>query len=584
MSEEPHTSNAPTASGRLDRTPLANLLVYCLDKALTGTIVLESSDGLRHAIYFRQGFAAKVRTGDGFAHLGRVLLELTLIDEDTHNTTLLEMPKQELRHGALLMKLGKIDQNGLMTGLREQLVRKIVHLFELPDDTAYAYYDERNFLESWGGPEIMPTDPLGLVWMGIRARPSDPRVDATLQQLGDQVLKLHVDGDFKRFKLSDRARGVVEMLKARPCSLSELLTAGVATEREVRLVVYTFLITRHLEMGMGKSPVGLESAPDSSSEPGAPSALGRVKLRSIAKPRGAATEVAGAPQARGPLPSSPHSPEMEARRQEIRERAESIEKDDYFVMLGVDRECGNDVMQGAYFQLAKRWHPDRLPEELADVRDIASRVFARINDAFQTLTDEGKRAQYLEALKGGVGSPEEHESVTRAIEAQMDFQKAEILLKKGDVAGATKWAQKADQRDPGQADYQALVGWLRATAVGAEQAAVLEVVEELAAVLAREPNHQRALWYHGCLLKKLGNEDRAVKDFRKLLELDARHVDAQREVRLFEMRHRGEKPARPSTSDARKTTQNAGKLHAEASKPKDAKEQLGELFGKLFKK
>lgn len=56
---------------------------------------------------------------------------------------------------------------------------------------------------------------------------------------------------------------------------------------------------------------------------------------------------------------------------------------------------------------------------------------------------------------------------------------------------------------------------------------------------------ERALYLRGCIAKKLGKLAAAFRDFARVVHLNPRHVDATREVRLFEMRARkgsGEHP------------------------------------------
>lgn len=226
-----------------------------------------------------------------------------------------------------------------------------------------------------------------------------------------------------------------------------------------------------------------------------------------------------------------------------------------------------DVVQSTYFALAKKWHPDRLPEELSEAREAAAKVFSRLTEAFQTLTDPERRKRYLELTKDGGATPEEQEKVSKILEAQTEFQKAEILFKKGDLAGAEKFAARAASKDPEQVDYSALLAWLRAAHVQAPDE-LAGLVEEFDVLLAREPNHQRSLWYRGQLLKRLGNEARAVKDFRKLIELDPKHIDATREIRLHEMRHPGGSAKAGSLKDGGRNV----------TRPD------GGLLGKLFKK
>src|SRR5262245_46135335 len=81
----------PTAQGSLERTPFVHLMVYMIDRQVTGTLVLAEANqppGEEHAIYFSRGAPAKFRTGKPIAHLGRVLFELGYLTEQALNESL----------------------------------------------------------------------------------------------------------------------------------------------------------------------------------------------------------------------------------------------------------------------------------------------------------------------------------------------------------------------------------------------------------------------------------------------------------------------------------------------------------------
>ena len=61
---------------------------------------------------------------------------------------------------------------------------------------------------------------------------------------------------------------------------------------------------------------------------------------------------------------------------------------DYYDMLGVDRGASASDIKKAYFQLAKKYHPDVNPGAEAKEK------FAKINNAYETLSDDGKRRVY----------------------------------------------------------------------------------------------------------------------------------------------------------------------------------------------
>ncbi len=64
-------------------------------------------------------------------------------------------------------------------------------------------------------------------------------------------------------------------------------------------------------------------------------------------------------------------------------------KRDYYEILGVDRNAGADELKRAYRRLAKQYHPDRNPGD-----ETAEHKFKEINEAYDVLKDDEKRAAY----------------------------------------------------------------------------------------------------------------------------------------------------------------------------------------------
>src|SRR6266498_184311 len=62
---------------------------------------------------------------------------------------------------------------------------------------------------------------------------------------------------------------------------------------------------------------------------------------------------------------------------------------DYYKILGVDRKASEDEIRKAYRKLAMQYHPDRNPNDKQ-----AEDRFKEINEAYQVLSDQKKRAYY----------------------------------------------------------------------------------------------------------------------------------------------------------------------------------------------
>ncbi|MGH7269193.1 MAG: J domain-containing protein, partial [Polyangiaceae bacterium] len=278
------------------------------------------------------------------------------------------------------------------------------------------------------------------------------------------------------------------------------------------------------------------------------------------------------PRTKPPPPHPGLAADLTLRWTEVIDRAEMIDRSDYFAMLDIARDATQKDVRDAFLALAKRWHPDRLPPELAPVREACSRVFARMNEAHATLADEEKRPRYMRLLADGSGSPEMQDTVAKIVEAATNFQKAEVCFKRQDYVQAETLCRSALRADPTQPDYLAMHAWLlslRPENQGPEQ--VASCIQKLDRAIAMSDKCERAYFWRGLLQKRIGKATSAQRDFRHVIELNPRNIDAAREVRLHQMR--GGAPA----SDDSDTSLPVGKAKS------DDADRLG-ILGRLFKK
>jgi hypothetical protein len=110
---------------------------------------------------------------------------------------------------------------------------------------------------------------------------------------------------------------------------------------------------------------------------------------------------------------------------------------------------------------------------------------------------------------------------------------------RGDHERAQTLCRRAHRLGAHQAEALALLAWIEALdpahQTPTEQHARLEVAERAARAA---PDSAFVLFCRGSLRKRFGDEGGALRDFLRVLAVEPGHVDAQREVRLIEIRQR----------------------------------------------
>lgn len=70
-------------------------------------------------------------------------------------------------------------------------------------------------------------------------------------------------------------------------------------------------------------------------------------------------------------------------------RSSRLNTGDYYKILGVDRKCDAKDIKKAYYQLAKKYHPDTNKDD-----PNSSKKFQEVSEAYEVLSDETKRREY----------------------------------------------------------------------------------------------------------------------------------------------------------------------------------------------
>lgn len=228
----------------------------------------------------------------------------------------------------------------------------------------------------------------------------------------------------------------------------------------------------------------------------------------------------------------------------IEEKLNLVDSDaDHFAILGVTRDTAPAEVRMAYFRIAKQLHPDRLRAVgLSDSDKDAHRLFARVNQAFSVISDPKKRKKYLDVLaEGGEAAvkakqEEAEEAALKIFAAENEFLRGERALRHNQYKTALEAFEKAVELNPEEAEHHALLGWAEWCNAEDKEAINRQVTKRFTRAITLQPKCVPAFFYRGQIAKHKEDVDTAVECFRKVLELQPGHKEAELELRLLAKR------------------------------------------------
>ncbi|MDB5039186.1 MAG: tetratricopeptide repeat protein [Bacteriovoracaceae bacterium] len=224
---------------------------------------------------------------------------------------------------------------------------------------------------------------------------------------------------------------------------------------------------------------------------------------------------------------------------EMKDLEKRFEKANAHEILGVALMASAEECQKVYYDLIRKYHPDRLPAGATDEqKQTSERLFSKINLAFHTLTDPEKRTEYLAQVElekaGGV------EAIHKKVEAEFMIPQAQQALKRKHFKGALEMYQKIEKAisDDGEiiADRVYCEFMLLTESKSSLAALGARFRKELDHAIQLRPRYAWAFYYRGLLTKALGQANQALLDFKTALQIDSKLAEASSEVRLMSMR------------------------------------------------
>jgi tetratricopeptide (TPR) repeat protein len=568
--------------GDLSRTPLAALLLELLNVRADGVLEVAHGGGTSR-LWFRAGQPVGAQVATGFRPLGLQLLQAGKIDVDALSRSLSELATTRRPQGELLVEMGAVSRQDVEQALSEQQTGYVTAIATLGEGRFS--FDASQPVPGWTrGIRISPlrtiidaleqpqagelvTSALRPVALGgvrlasgyaeVAAGFGWDRVERQLVARLEHPVSLEFFFGAEDGVVPERARAILAGLLLLGLAVSSVESPRPTGDTTPGLTLAGVAAASQFidELGAEAAPAGSTPPPSRPAAPAGPTSPGSPAVplkrsdpaeararrqRLLAKamqnmgvgpfnrPAGASPSTPAAASTSRPPGSSAVNPADAALRRALREIAPRANQASYFARLGIPQTAGRDDVKAAFLALARQFHPDLFAgPAMADLQDTVRGFFAAVNEAYQVLSDDKRRAEHLAALSsGGTTSPQ------RADAAKIDFQKGEACMRTRDYARARGFLESAARADP-RAEYQAALAFsLVVDAAGKDLVRARTLID---AALAK-PGNDRVHFVAGVLAREEGNEGEAERQFRAAVTANPRNADALRELRVLEGR------------------------------------------------
>jgi curved DNA-binding protein CbpA len=392
----------------------------------TGTVVIARETAVKK-VYFQNGdiiFAASNLSEDW---LGEWLVRAGKLTREQCDLSSELVSKTGNKQGAHLVELGFITPQQLLEGVKFQVKQIIVDVFGWRDGSYI--FDNSPLPLSDIIPLQMSTG--NLIIEGVRdldwkaVRKSLPPLKTIIRPATDP------SSLFQSANLDQDQRTILSLIDGRK-SIEELCSLTGLGDFNTLKAIYTLLALRMTETGEIKTEEEAKFA--------------REAVREAVE--------AGENKTSEPLQSA-----ASVTKEMIQHVYASMELQNHYEMLGVGRSATPVEIKKAYFLCAKLYHPDRhFDPEMNGMKEKLEALFARIHEAYETLSSKTARDKYNLDLASGGGK---HAPTAQAHQkkpdnkdaAQVQYREGLKQFNVGNFWGADEAFQWAIRLDPGNAEY-----------------------------------------------------------------------------------------------------------------------------------
>jgi curved DNA-binding protein CbpA len=231
----------------------------------------------------------------------------------------------------------------------------------------------------------------------------------------------------------------------------------------------------------------------------------------------------------------------------IRSTHQQILSQTYYDRLGVDTESDVKAIRRAYNQAAALWHPDRHNKwDLGEDEQTLTNLFAMLTEAQTVLTSKPKRADYDAELELSGGVPGKHGKRVDAaalFQADSTFRLGQQLLERGKISAARDRFGECFELNPDAAEFRVHLAYTEFLLLPRDDkgkprsnSSVERAQEEIEGAIKTLPEFADGHVMMGRLHMDMGRIAEAKRSYQEALYIDRKNVQAQRQLRLLNMR------------------------------------------------
>jgi len=439
----------------------------------TGRLIYRRKDVLKY-FFFEKGAIFQVKTNEPDERLGEILYKLERIPKEAH-ARIDEYIEPNKNLGEVLRTRGVISEDDLVEALSHQIRESVLNVFPY-FDAEFDFQPHEGF--AGGTAESRVSVPL-LIEYGIRRMQPNPLLQTFLARR-TPVLGLKTYA----YLLTTEEKDILDKVNGTDAAEVILKTLTIPADHFWKSLYLFYCL-------------GVVDLPGQGQEAPPPDLRSRIRPPS-ASHADAPREIAEVLSLRDMLPAMT-----------------------LYQILDIPKTASDEEIKKAYFQMARKFHPDRFDRKLlADFKGPIDEVFDNITRAYRTLSNKESRRVYDAKSAPAAAQEDVQESYRRA---DIKFRQGKTLYGQGRYEEALAYLEEAIRIRRDKGDYYLLLAMCESRL----KAYVQKAEQDFLKAIQLEPWNPEGYVGLALLYKSEGLKTKAIKQLEKALEAEPDHASAR---------------------------------------------------------